>query len=45
MTMLLPLLSDNKMDASIQLFKVLTSIQRRKPKDKVSILLAKALES
>lgn len=45
MTMLLPLPSDNKMDASIQLFKILNSIQYRKLKDKVSIVLAKDLES
>lgn len=45
MGMLLPLPSDKKMDASIQLFKILSSIQYSNPKDKVFVLFAKALES
>lgn len=45
MTILLALPSDKKMDASIQLFIMLSYIQYRKPKDKISIVLAKALES
>lgn len=45
MSMLLPLPSDKKMDASIQLFKILSSIQYRNPEDKVFVVLTKALES